>query len=180
MSRWGRTRTRTWTLCRRWRCWSTWPAWRPPSSSSAASARWTPGHTAAVCLSKYIYISIIYYLLSNEVVAFLRRRGSVCWAATELSPRPLLLWRRRRKIVPVNKDQEMINNVKQWWVHAFWKYINHMWTKMWTRYTCHVWVMMWVSGVSQNTVNHYIRTLVCRGLSVRHCQFINCKYLSLI
>lgn len=35
-------------------------------------------------------------------------------------------------------------------------------------------------SVSQNTVNHYIRTLVCRGLSVRHCQFINCKYLSLI
>lgn len=127
-----------------------------------------------------VYLNISKYVLSMKVVAFLRRRGSVCWAATELSPRPLLLWRRRRKIVPVNKDQEMINNVKQWWVHAFWKYINHMWTKMWTRYTCHVWVMMWVSGVSQNTVNHYIRTLVCRGLSVRHCQFINCKYLSLI
>ena len=60
-----------------------------------------------------VYLNISKYVLSTEVVAFLRRRGSVCWAATELSPRPLLLWRRRRKIVPVNKDQEMINNVKQ-------------------------------------------------------------------
>ena len=60
-----------------------------------------------------IYLNKSKYVLSIEVVAFLRRRGSVCWAATELSPRPLLLWRRRRKIVPVNKDQEMINTVKQ-------------------------------------------------------------------
>ena len=62
-------------------------------------------------VSNRYYLFEYIYLLSIEVVAFLRRRGSVCWAATELSPRPLLLRRRTRKIVPVNK--EMLNNVKQ-------------------------------------------------------------------